>query len=200
MDRAQNSMMRFPKIWFLRHGQTEWNRAYRLQGQLDSPLTKQGIAEAHRQAQIMPKILAQNPALFASPLGRARQTADIALNGASYQTDPRLMEIHAGEWQGLLREDVLARHLASEVTKPNALEIYAKAVGGEGIKAFAARITSFLETLQGPSVIVAHGLLGQVLRAKIRGIDLANAGTLSNAQGVVYELENSTERVLEPDP
>ncbi|MGB3244419.1 MAG: histidine phosphatase family protein, partial [Sulfitobacter sp.] len=50
-------MKSYPTIWFLRHGQTEWNRAYRLQGQLDSPLTTQGQAEAARQAVLMPPIL-----------------------------------------------------------------------------------------------------------------------------------------------
>ena len=46
-------------------------------------------------------------------------------------------------------------------------------------------------------MIVAHGLLGQVLRAHVRGLDLAMAGALSNDQGVVYELENGREQVLE---
>ena len=81
-------MSAHPKIWFLRHGQTEWNRAFRLQGHLDSPLTDQGIAEAAQQAQVMPEVLAQKPDILVSPLGRAQQTAQIALDGASFQTGP----------------------------------------------------------------------------------------------------------------
>ncbi len=192
-------MVSYPKIWFLRHGQTEWNKQYRLQGQLDSPLTEQGIAEAHRQSRIMRAILAPLPALFASPLGRARHTADIALRGAAYQTDDRLKEIHAGQWQGLLRADIIKTHPDWAASGPNALDIYAQAEGGEGIAAFHSRIVSFLNTLERPSVIVAHGLLGQVLRAHLRGLDVAQAGQLSNHQGVVYQLENGVEQVLEGD-
>lgn len=190
-------MTSYPKIWFLRHGQTEWNRAYRLQGQLDSPLTAQGIAEAHRQAQIMPDILASGPAVYASPLGRVRQTAEIALGGAPYTVDDRLKEIDAGAWQGLLRADVLAQQPEWAARAPTVLEIYEAAPGGEGIDALSARVKAFLADLEKPSVIVAHGLLGQVLRAHVRGLDLAQAGDLSNAQGVVYELENGCEQVLE---
>mgnify|MGYP000226990140 CR=1 FL=1 len=187
----------YPKIWFLRHGQTEWNKVYRLQGQLDSPLTQQGIAEAKRQAVIMPPILANSPEIFASPLGRARQTADIALAGATYQTDPRLMEIHAGKWQGLVRTDIMAAHPDWAASGPSALEIYEAAKGGEGLAAFQARITAFLDDLTQPSVIVAHGLLGQVLRGLVRGLDMHQAGQLSNRQGCVYLLENGIETVLE---
>jgi len=190
-------MITYPKIWFLRHGQTEWNKAYRLQGQLDSPLTQLGIVQAHRQAQIMPEILALGPDIHVSPLGRARQTADIALGGAAYRSDPRLMEIDAGKWQGMLRADILAIRPQWAQADPSALEIYEAAEGGEGVSAFRARIRSFLEDLTGPSVIVAHGLLGQVLRAHICGVGPALAGRLSNAQGVVYELENGMEQVLE---
>lgn len=189
-----------PKIWFLRHGQTEWNRAYRLQGQLDSPLTSQGIAEAQRQALILPPILAQKPDVFVSPLGRARQTADIALGHTPYQTDPRLMEIHAGAWQGMLRADIMAARPDWASTGPSALEIYEAAEGGEGLNAFEARIIDFLGDLTGPSVIVAHGLLGQVLRAIVRGMDPRAAGALSNQQGCVYLLENGTETLLEGEP
>lgn len=193
-------MTTYPKIWFLRHGQTEWNREYRLQGQLDSPLTDQGIAEARRQATLMPPILALKPALFASPLGRARQTADIALGGAAYQTDPRLMEIHAGEWQGLLRHEIMDRHPSWAARQPTPLDIYEAAEGGEGLAAFHARIRDFLQGLDMPSVIVAHGLLGQVLRAETRGLPLAAAGGLSNLQGCIYVIENGTETRLGAAP
>ena len=193
----RGSMTIYPKIWFLRHGQTEWNKAYRLQGQLDSPLTDQGIAEAHRQAAIMPPILAQDPSLFVSPLGRTRQTADIALCGAPYKTDPRLMEIHAGRWQGMLRADILAANPALVASGAAALEIYDAADGGEGVAALHRRIKAFMASLSGPSVVVAHGLLGQVLRAEACGVPISAAGALSNHQGCVYVLENGTETLLE---
>jgi broad specificity phosphatase PhoE len=196
-SKAGSMTKTYPKIWFLRHGQTEWNKAYRLQGQLDSPLTRQGEAEARRQAQIMPSILAQAPAVFASPLGRAQQTAQIALGQVSWINDPRLMEIHAGDWQGMTRSQILASNPRWAAQPPTALEIYEGAQRGEGLMAFQARIVDFLSDLTGPSVIVAHGLLGQVLRAEICGLDVAQAGHLSNLQGCVYLLENGHERVLE---
>lgn len=186
-----------PKIWFLRHGQTEWNKAYRLQGQLDSPLTDQGRAEAARQARILPPILAQDPAIWVSPLGRAQETAQIALQGARYKTDPRLMEIDAGEWQGQTRAEIMARHPEWAARAPTALEIYHAAEGGEGLEAFHHRIAAFLATLTGPTVIVSHGLLGQVLRAHLCNLPMDRAGALSNLQGVVYQIENGAEEVLE---
>ena len=190
-------MSDFPKIWFLRHGQTEWNRAYRLQGQLDSPLTDQGLADAARQGRIMASVLRPGLALRASPLGRARRTAEIALGGAPFVTDDRLMEIHAGDWQGRHREEIMADHPDWAGTDPSPLDIYEAAPGGEGLARFRARIRAFLDDLTGPSVIVAHGLLGQVLRAEVRGLDMTQAGRLSNRQGCVYVLEGGQETVLE---
>ncbi len=190
-------MREYPKIWFLRHGQTEWNRAYRLQGQLDSPLTDQGIADAQRQARLIAPILADQPPIFVSPLGRTLHTARIALNGAPFQTDERLMEIHAGAWQGRLRSDILADHPEWETRNFTALDIYEAAQGGEGLAAFHERIVAFLSDLTVPSVIVAHGLLGQVLRAEVCGIGISRAGQLTNKQGCIYVLENGIETVLE---
>ena len=190
-------MTNHPKIWFLRHGETKWNRAGRLQGQLDSPLTDRGIADGERQRSIMAPILATQPALFASPLGRAQQTARIALGGQTYHTDPRLMEIHAGTGEGQTREAVLAAHPELVARNATALEIFAASAQAETLAEFHARIRSFLSDLTGPSVIVAHGLLGQVLRAEVRGYPLEQAGMLSNRQGVVYVLDRRVEQVLE---
>jgi broad specificity phosphatase PhoE len=187
--------MTYPKIWFMRHGQTEWNKAYRLQGQLDSPLTVQGIAEAERQAALITPVLRQNPAIWVSPLGRTRQTAAIVLPDQAYLTDNRLMEINAGSWQGMLRSEILAADPDLAATAISPLALYDAAPRGEGLGAFQARIVSFLEDLTEPTVIVAHGLLGQVLRAHLCGKDLAQAGHLSNQQGCVYVLEDGVETV-----
>jgi len=186
-----------PKIWFLRHGQTEWNRVSRLQGQRNSPLTAQGISEAHRQTAIMHEVLALSPDIVVSPLGRAQQTAQIALSGAAYRTDPALMEIHAGAWQGLTRDEILAARPDWAAQNPPPLDIYAAAEGGEGLTAFHTRIRKFARSLTVPTVIVAHGLWGQVLRAEVCGLPLDRAGQLSNLQGVVYLLENGCETVIE---
>ncbi len=191
-------MKDYPKIWFLRHGQTEWNKAYRLQGQLDSPLTEQGIVDAERQATLIAPVLAQQPDVYVSPLGRAVQTAKIVLGETPYRMDARLMEIHAGEWQGRLRAEILAGMNGPEIKTFSALDIYEAATGGEGLAAFQARIRSFLQDVTGPSVIVAHGLFGQVLRAEVCGLDMGAAGHLSNRQGCIYVLENGQESIMEP--
>ena len=185
-------MARFPTIWFLRHGQTEWNLERRLQGHLDSPLTGLGQAQAQQQARIMKPVIDQVAAgpggIFASPLGRAQHTARIALGGHPFQTDPRLSEIATGDWEGRLRDEV-ARGGGD-------LFVYAAAPGGEGFDALEARVAAFLADLQGPSIIVSHGLLGQVLRGLVCGLDRAGMDALSNLQSCVYLLENGEETVL----
>ncbi len=191
-------MTEFPKIWFLRHGQTHWNVEKRIQGQLCSGLTEQGLADARAQAGLMGPVLAQGPLCYASPLERAQKTAKIALGGAEFITDIRLAEAHAGKWQGRLHADVRRDHPELDRPEVSALDIFLAAPGGEGYERLTARINGFLHSLTGPSVIVSHGLLGQVLRGIIRGLDLAQMGHLSNDQGCVYVLENGTERVLKP--
>lgn len=186
-----------PKIWFLRHGQTYWNAERRIQGQLESELTEQGIADAKKQAGLIAPILRSGPACYASPLGRAQQTAQIALSGTSFQTDARLAEAHAGSWQGLLHDDVRRDFPALVTSQMSALELFLVAPGGEGIDVFQARILEFLKGLEGPSVVVAHGLLGQVMRGLTQGLNFAEMGQLTNGQGCIYVLENGVEELLQ---
>lgn len=187
----------FPKIWFLRHGQTYWNAERRIQGQLESELTEQGIADAHKQRELMAPILRLNPPCYVSPLGRAQQTAQIALEGRTFRTDDRLAEAHAGAWQGLLHDDVRRDFPDVVNAQMSALELFLAAPGGEGLEVFQARILDFLKDLQEPSVVVAHGLLGQVIRGLIQGLDLSEMGQLSNGQGCVYVLEDGSEAILQ---
>ena len=185
-------MATIPKIWFLRHGQTQWNLERRLQGRLDSPLTDLGLAQAAQQAAIVGPVLKAMPDIpcLVSPQGRAVHTAEIALSGRSFETDPRLAEVATGEWEGQLRADLPTGGL-------NDLFLYTSAPGGEGFDALEARVRAVLEDLQGETVIVSHGLLGKVLRGLVRGLARDEMDALSNKQGCVYVLENGRETCLE---
>jgi len=96
-------------IYMVRHGETPWNVEGRYQGQLDPPLTEKGL----RQAQATASELAPLgfDAIYSSDLTRARQTAQAlaAETGLPIQFDPRLREIHQGEWQGVLIGDIRKR-------------------------------------------------------------------------------------------
>ena len=190
--------MQFPKIWLLRHGQTEWNAEGRLQGQLDSPLTEKGKAHAQSQAALLPPILARSPEVLVSPLGRAQQTAEIALAGHPYRTDDRLAEIETGDWQGLTRTDIAARWPELFREHPQDLFLYGAAPGGEGLSAFVTRTKSVLGELTRPTVIIAHGLLGQAMRGIVQGLDTTGMASLSNEQGCIYVLEDGREDLLRP--
>jgi probable phosphoglycerate mutase len=190
-------MMRsYPKIWFLRHGQTIWNAEGRIQGQLESDLTDLGQEQARQQARLMSAVLQTNPQCRVSPLRRAQSTAQIALNGHPFQTDAKLAEIHAGDWQGQRKSDVIAGWPELADASTPGLTLFANAPGGEGLSAFIDRVQAVLSSLDGPTVLVAHGLWGQVLRGLIRGLSPADMAQLSNEQGCVYLLDDGTETVL----
>ncbi|WP_138934181.1 histidine phosphatase family protein [Roseovarius arcticus] len=183
----------WPDIWFLRHGQTEWNLAGRIQGRLDSPLTALGRAQAQQQARLIQIIAARvafgGGGIYVSPLGRARQTAALALAGYETVMDARLSEIDTGAWEGRLKAEL--PHGAND------LEIYAAAPDGEGLEALIARVRTFGDTLAGPSIVVAHGLLGQVLRGLATGVAPAQMGNQDNAQGCIYHLSGGVEKRLD---
>lgn len=106
-----------PTIYLVRHGQTDWNAALRLQGQVDTPLNETGRGQASRNGGVLAKILS-NPEAFdfvASPLGRTRETMEIIraaldLPADSYRTDDVLKEIHFGDWQGLTWDQLREAH------------------------------------------------------------------------------------------
>ena len=190
-------MNTYPKIWLLRHGQTEWNAQKRIQGQLESQLTPLGIEQAHRQAALMRDVLAYEPVCYCSPLGRAQQTAKIALAGVTYKTDNRLAEVDAGIWQGRTFDEINSQWPDLVQANPHNLDLYCAAPESEGFHAFRSRIEEFLNELTGPSVIVAHGLLGQVVRGLTCGLERSEMGALPNQQGCVYLLSGGAENVLE---
>ena len=93
--------------WFLvRHGQTEWNRVGRAQGQADPPLNREGI----EQAEAVGARLARVPfeAAYSSDLVRAADTAEPVMRGRdapiTYRRD--LREKSFGKWEGMTYEEI----------------------------------------------------------------------------------------------
>ena len=93
--------MSLRRLVLLRHGQTDYNVAGRMQGHLDSMLTESGLAQAGAVAPELAPLAPER--LISSDLRRAVDTADVigAACGLPVKLDPRLRETHLGEWQGL---------------------------------------------------------------------------------------------------
>lgn len=185
-----------PTIYYLRHGETEWNALGRLQGTQDIALNERGRAQAVQAAGILADLFARDGRgktslpYVSSPLGRARQTMEIVrgkleLPLGDYALDDRLREIGYGVWEGLtLAEsdaadpDVYARRLADKWTvAPKDGETYAEV---------QVRMRDWYNSLAGDTVAVAHGGTARALMVSLGLETPASAADLYIEQGAVY--------------
>ncbi|ADM10062.1 phosphoglycerate/bisphosphoglycerate mutase [Parvularcula bermudensis HTCC2503] len=192
----------FP-LYFIRHGQTDWNKEGRFQGHSDIPLNDTGKAQAGRNGQTLAAQLGPAAAAYdfaASPLSRARQTMEIIRNAlglpaSGYTLDARLLEVDLGDWNGQTVADIEAH--SPGIWKKRQADKWAFAVpGGEAYKDAAVRIRHFLEDLRRPTVIVGHGASGRILRGYCIGLDQSRVGHLPSPQDRVFHLTEGTETSL----
>ena len=177
-------------ILLVRHGETEWNRARRYQGWSDSPLTKEGIAQAEaigRRLSELPE--AAGVPIVASPIGRARRSAEIIAECLGYtaplRLDDRLREISLGSWDGLDRREIRSR-MGADFEE---FEWYFHTVDGETYEGFAGRIAGWLaEQPDGPVIVVCHGVVTRVLRGLYAGMPRAEALRLPVPQDRIFRL------------
>lgn len=137
-------------FYFLRHGQTQWNKDKIIQGQADSQLNETGREQAKRAA----VLLAHEPItrIISSPLSRTRHTAEATAAALDLPItfDDDLLECHLGDHQGEPYADWVPHYWNGEYTPPN----------GEHFNDFAARVWGAMQNAiaQGPgTLIVAHG-------------------------------------------
>ena len=185
-----------PTIYYIRHGETEWNAEGRLQGMRDIPLNDLGRKQAADAGSILADLFArdgrseQSLAFVASPLGRARSTMELVrgaleLPPADYRIDNRLREIGYGDWEGsTLRQmqasdpEVFAKRQADKWTVPPP--------GGESYAAVQIRMRDWYDSLLVDTVAVAHGGTARALMVAL-GIETpASAADLLIEQGAVY--------------
>jgi len=146
------------KVAFLRHGPTEWNALGRVQGHTDIPLSDEGL---QKMQGLRPAFQAAR--VFASPLQRARQTAE-ALGLKNPILDARLMEQNWGDWEGLSRAEILARDGEEAFTRAGLASAF-RPPGGESTRELMRRVADFLrDTAREDSDVIVVAHLG-VLRA-----------------------------------
>jgi broad specificity phosphatase PhoE len=156
-------------LYLVRHGESQFNATGRIQGQLDVPLSEIG----RRQAAAVAQRLAVEPleAVFASPLCRALETAGAiaAQHNLAVRTDDRLMEIHAGVFQGLTRLEMTEK-FPEEERRWTAREADFRVRGGETRRELADRGRAALQFIRACGhehvAVVAHGgLLSAALKS-----------------------------------
>lgn len=180
-------------IYLVRHGQTEFNRERRLQGHVDSPLTELGVRQAQAVGGLLRSLIgpAAGWRVVSSPLGRARRTAEMiaeALQSGPVESDPRLIELSWGAWDGGLRADL-------EAACPDAFGRTGWAFDaptGESYQDVCTRLSSWLADLQPEPerrvVAVSHGVAGRVLRGLYANLAPREPSIQDAPQDAVFRL------------
>jgi len=188
-----------PALYYIRHGETDWNVAGRLQGHHDVPLNAHGRKQATHCGDVLRELFARigrDPVdldYVSSPLGRARETmelvrASLGLPPDSYRVEERLSEIAFGHWEGFTIAQLHIRDpqliAAREQDKWHFVP-----PGGESYEAVSARMREWHQSLARDTVAVAHGGTARGLIAQLGIAKPAAAPLIDIAQGVVYVFE-----------
>ena len=189
------------RLYYVRHGLTDWNAAGRLQGHLDIPLNQTGRVQAARCAQILGDLFAREGRFAAdldyvsSPLSRARETMEImraalGLAPTEYGLEPRLTEIAFGEWEGLTYDEVMRRD-PDIVARRETDKWEFLPPGGENYRQLALRVGAWYATLTRDTVVCAHGGTGRAMVAVL--------GIAPPEQAVHHVIDQNVVYVLAPN-
>jgi len=191
------SVMVLPELLILRHGETEWNREGRIQGQKDSPLTAKGRDQARDQGAILSRLDLTGWSARVSPQKRAQDTASLALEGVGImpEVDPRLREIEAGEWAGRLSRDIRLEW-AYLFESGDEFDWIDHAPGGERFDALEARCRALLDDLSGPTILICHGITSRMLRVLALGRRGDGLSAVPGGQGNVHHLKDGQHDTL----
>jgi broad specificity phosphatase PhoE len=183
-------------IYYLRHGETDWNVEGRLQGRHDIPLNGRGRGQAVHCGEILRDLFARDSVApealdyISSPLGRACATMQLVrpalgLPPRGYRIDPRLTEISFGEWEGYTIAELRNRDPRRVATREHDKWRFI-APGGESYEAVSKRMREWYDSLERDAVVTAHGGTARGLMAQLGLAQPAAAPLVDIAQGVVY--------------
>jgi broad specificity phosphatase PhoE len=185
-----------PVLYFVRHGETDFNVAQRLQGRYETKLNARGRRQATQSAGVLRDLFAREPrppdddAYVSSPLMRARETMELVrtalgLDAHAYALDDRLMEISYGAWEGSTLAEIQARD-PDVLARRERDKWDFRPPGGESYRDVAKRVAQWYATVTRDTVVAAHGGVARVLMANFKIMPEEEATHAEIAHGVVY--------------
>ncbi len=193
-------------LYLARHAETVYNAGARMQGNMaHTPLTRTGIAQAEAMGVAIAAHFAPGDDIdiWASPAGRTLQTVAIVAEhlGRDFfdvRTDPRLLEIDVGRWEGRRYADIVAER--GPIICPDARAFNVQPPEGEYYPAIAARLQAWLADLDPARValVISHGITLRVLRGLLAGGRAFEGVKLADdaPQGTVFRVEDGVTTAL----
>ena len=189
-------------VYYLRHGETDWNVAGRLQGNQDTPLNARGETQAIHCGEVLRDLFARDgidPGALdyvSSPLVRARRTMELArtelgLSPDGYRAEQRLIEIAFGDWEGFTIAQLHNRDPQRMAQREHDKWAFVPP-GGESYAMVSARMRDWYEALTRDVVVTAHGGTARGLIAYLGIAQPAAAPLVDIVQGVVYVFRGKT--------
>ena len=187
----------YPLVYILRHGQTQWNAERRLQGQADTDINAVGREQAARNGRRLAALIGKGDGFdfVASPMRRTRETMELmreamGLDPSGYRTDPRLVEISFGDWQGFTFAELEERAPGSTDGRRAAKwDFRPPGEGAESYQMLLERIKPWLDALRQPTVCVAHGGVIRCFFRIVTGLSKQEAAGLDVPQDRLLRLQ-----------
>ena len=198
------------RTFIARHGETVFNAAARMQGtgQLHTPLTRQGFAQADEMGSALANWLgtSQSLQLWSSSAGRALQTLAVIAEhiGEDWHhasVDERLQEIDVGAWSGRTYDDIAVEF--PDFLDRDAGMFRTTGSGGESYSDVAARLKSWIADAagqRGDRLVVMHGMSSRVLRGILLDLPVdprwGAPVAESLPQGTMVMIGGGTEKII----
>ncbi|PBB98504.1 histidine phosphatase family protein [Mesorhizobium sp. WSM3862] len=187
----------YPLVYIARHGQTQWNAEGRLQGQADTDINELGREQATQNGRRLADLIgnAANFDFVASPMRRTRETMELmraamGLDPLAYRTDPRLVELSFGDWQGFTFAELEKRVPGSTKSRRAAKwDFQPPGEGAESYEMLLERIRPWFDALQRQTVCVTHGGVMRCFFRLVTGISKQEAASLEMPQDRLLRLE-----------
>jgi probable phosphoglycerate mutase len=185
-----------PFVYYIRHGETDWNVEGRLQGRHDVPLNAHGREQARHCGAVLRDLFVRDGRdaasldYVSSPLSRATETMELAraalgLAVDNYRTDSRLAEISFGEWEGFTIAQLHTRDPQRIAQREHDKWNFVPP-GGESYMSVSIRMGDWYQSLSRDTVVTAHGGTARGLIAYLGIAKPAAAPLVDIEQGVVY--------------
>jgi broad specificity phosphatase PhoE len=188
------------EVYLVRHGETEWNRTGRRQGQLDAPLTESGLAEVQRVAERIESLSVDG--VFSSPLGRAVATAQTYAQVLHHTitTVDDLKELDHGDMAGMTNDEI-ERAFPGEMARRSQDKYQWRFPNGESYADADRRAASALRQIAESGrlrpLVVSHEMIGRMLLRNLLGLEPEEALQLGLLRTVIYQIDVESKTVVE---